>query len=125
MIRILERYPAAILGIISAVLQLLVAYGMDLSSTEIGAINAAVAAVLGVATALLIARERLLPAILGLGQAAVNVLIAFGVISAHQAPAWMAILAAAAAAFAHTQVHASIDAAGRRVRRQSIFRLAA
>ncbi|MEV5707281.1 hypothetical protein [Actinoallomurus sp. NPDC052274] len=127
---IVLRYPAAILGIVSAVLQTLVAYGVSLSDGQVGAINAIVAAVLGVATAVLVAQDRLLPAILALGQAAATLFVAFGAdLTDAQVSTALGLLAAVAtplvAAFTHTQVHAAIGAHGQRVRRRPMFRLAA
>lgn len=126
----LERYPAVILGIVSALLQALVAYGVHLSDGQTASINAIVAAVLGVAVAVVVAKDRLLPAILALGQAAFTLFIAFGAnLSDAQVNTALGLLAVVAtplvAAFTHTQVVAAVDAHGNRVPKRSLFRLAA
>ena len=121
-----ERYPAVILGIVSALLQMLTAYGLDLSKDETTWINAAVAAVLGLAMAIAVAHDRLRPAILGLGQAGFGLAIAFGAhVSQDQVATAMAVIAALAAAFTHTQVVAAIDKHGNRVPKRGMFSLAA
>jgi hypothetical protein len=121
-----DRYPAVILGIVSALLQMLTAYGLPLSADQTTWINAAVAAVLGLAMAAAVAHDRLLPAILGLGQAGFGLAIAFGAhVSQDQVATAMAVLAAVVAAFTHTQVTAAVNAHGQRVPKKPMFRLAA
>lgn len=120
--RILGREPAVILGILAALLEMLVAYGVHLSSGQTAAINAVAAAAVGLATAAVVARDRLLPAILGAGQAGFGLLLAFGVhLSAHQVGTAMAVIAAVAAAFVRTQVTARITADGSRVPRSGLI----
>jgi nicotinamide riboside transporter PnuC len=126
MVRFLQRYPALILGIISALIQMLVAYGVHWSDGQTAAVNAACAAVFGVLTAVFLARDQILPAILGLGQAAFTLAIVFGAdISQNQVATGMAFVAAVAAAFTHTQVTAARASDGSRVPRESLFDLAA
>jgi hypothetical protein len=74
MVRFLQRYPAMILGIVSAGLQMLIAWGVPLSDGAAAGINGLVAAVFGIATAFFLARDQLLPAILGVGQAVFTLL---------------------------------------------------
>ncbi|MCO6011562.1 hypothetical protein NE236_42090 [Actinoallomurus purpureus] len=124
------RYAAAITGAISTFLQVLVAYGLHLSDGQVGVINAIVAAAFGLATAALVAQDRLLPAILAFAQAAFDLLIAFGLhLTDQQVSTALALLAAIAtpliAAFTHTQVHAAVNAHGQRVPKRGLFRLAA
>lgn len=126
----LLRYPAAILLGLSTLLQMLVAFGLDLSDTEVGAVNAVAAAVFGVATAVVLAQDRLLPAILGLGQAVATLFIAFGAhLTDSQVSTALALLAAVVTpligAFVHSQATAQVDAHGNRVPKRSLFRLAA
>lgn len=122
MVRFLQRYPAVILGVISALLQMLVAYGVHWSDNQTAAINAACAAVFGVLTACFLARDQLLPAVLGLGQAAFTLAITFGAdLSQTQVTTAMAFVAAVAAAFTHTQVTAVRAHDGTYVPRQSLF----
>jgi hypothetical protein len=126
----LLRYPAAVLLGLSTLLQMLVAFGWDLSDGETGAINAIAAAVFGVATAVVLAHDRLLPAILGFGQALATLFIAFGAhLTDQQVSTALALLAAVVTpligAFVHTQATAQIDKHGNRVPKRSMFRLAA
>lgn len=126
----LLRYPAAILVGLSTLLQMLVAFGVDLSDGKTGAINAVAAAVFGVATAAVLAHDRLLPAILGFGQALATLFIAFGAhLTDSQVSTALALLAAVVTpllgAFVHAQATAAVDKHGNRVPRQGLFRLAA
>jgi hypothetical protein len=126
----LLRYPAAVLLGLSTLLQMLVAFGMDLSDSQTGAINAIAAAVFGVATAAVLAHDRLLPAILGFGQALATLFIAFGAhLSDAQVSTALALLAAVVTpligAFVHTQATAQVDAHGNRVPKRGMFSLAA
>ena len=126
----LLRYPAAILLGLSTLLQMLVAFGMDLSDGETAAINAVAAAVFGVATAVVLAHDRLLPAILGFGQALATLFIAFGAhLTDSQVSTALALLAAVVTpligAFVHTQVTAQVDQHGNRVPKRGMFSLAA
>ena len=126
----LLRYPAAILLGLSTLLQMLVAFGMDLSDGKTGAINAVAAAVFGVATAAVLAHDRLLPAILGFGQAVATLFIAFGAhLTDQQVSTALALLAAVVTpligAFVHSQATAAVDAHGNEVPKRSLFRLAA
>jgi hypothetical protein len=126
----LLRYPAAVLLGLSTLLQMLVAFGMDLSDGKTGAINAVAAAVFGVATAVVLAHDRLLPAILGFGQALATLFIAFGAhLTDSQVSTALALLAAVVTpligAFVHTQATAQVDAHGNRVPKRGMFSLAA
>jgi hypothetical protein len=126
----LLRYPAAVLLGLSTLLQMLVAFGWDLSDGQTGAINAIAAAAFGVATAAVLAHDRLLPAILGFGQALATLFIAFGAhLTDAQVSTALALLAAVATpligAFVHTQATAALDKHGNRVPRRAMFTLAA
>jgi hypothetical protein len=126
----LLRYPAAVLLGLSTLLQMLVAFGIDLSDKETAAINAIAAAVFGVATAAVLAHDRLLPAILSFGQALAALIIAFGgQLTDAQVKTALELLAAIATplilGFVHKQATARIDKFGNRVEPRRIFRLAA
>jgi hypothetical protein len=126
----LLRYPAAVLLGLSTLLQMLVAFGLDLSDGETAAINAIAAAVFGVATAIVLAHDRLLPAILGFGQALATLIIAFGgQLTDAQVKTALDLLAAIATplilGFVHKQATAAVDVHGNRVPRKGMFRLAA
>lgn len=126
----LLRYPAAVLLGLSSLLQMLMAFGVDLTDGETGAINAVAAGVFGLLTAAVLAHDRLLPAILGLGQAGATLIVAFGgQLTDAQVHTALDLLAAIAtpllAAFVHAQATAALDKHGNRVPRQGMFRLAA
>lgn len=117
--KILGREPAVILGLVSAVLQLVVALGLPLSKDQTLAINAAVAAVLGVVTAFYVAHDQLYPAILGFAQAGLALLLAFHFdLSADTTAAVMAVVAGALAVFGvRPHVTPVVAPDGSRVRR--------
>lgn len=122
----LLRYPALILGVLSTLLQMLLAYGVPLTEGQAAAINAIAAAAFGVATAVALAHDRLLPAVLGLGQAGFALFIAFGAhITDKEVTTGLALLAAVVGGFVHTQVVAAVDQHGQRVPRRGLFSLAA
>lgn len=113
------RDPATILGFVSAGIQMLVAFGLHWSNSQTAAVNAGVAAVLGVVTAFYVAHDQVLPAIVGLTQALLTVGLAFGLDwSADQVAMVMAFVAAAVALFGvRPQVTAIVAKDGTRVRR--------
>lgn len=115
--RILGRDPATILGFVSASIQMLVAFGLDWSKEQTVAVNAAAAAVLGLVTAFMVARDEVLPAVVGLTQAAVTLGLAFGLDwSADQVTMFMACVAAGVALFGvRPQVTAPVAPDGTRV----------
>lgn len=118
---VVGRYPALLLGVLSTLLQMLIAFGVHLTDTQALTINGIISAALGVLTAALVARDRLLPAILGLGQAGIDLFIAFGWhptdAQVNTAMAFLAALSTAVAAFVHTQVDAPLDELGARRRK--------
>lgn len=117
--KIFGRDPATILGFVSAGIQMLVAFGLHWSNGQTAAVNAGVAAVLGVVTAFYVAHDQVLPAIVGLTQALLTVGLAFGLDwSADQVAMIMAFVAAAVALFGvRPQVTAIVAKDGTRVRR--------
>lgn len=124
--KIFGRDPAVILGIVSALLQMVMAYGVHLTDAQTAAINAIAAAALGLATAAVVARDRLVPAILGLGQAGFTLALTFGAdLSQQQVATTMAFAAVALALFTRTQVVAPVAADGSRVPKQSLYGRAA
>lgn len=111
--RVFGRDPALFLGLVSALLQMLTAYGLHLTDAQTASINAAAAAALGVVTAFAVARERLVPAILGVGQALFTLALAFGAhFSQQEVATTMSFAALALALFVRTQVTAPVDADG-------------
>ena len=117
--RIFGRDPATILGFVSAGIQMLVAFGLHWSDDQTAAVNAGAAAVLGVVTAFFVAKDQILPAIVGFTQALMTIGLAFGLDwSADQVAMVMAFVAAGAALFGvRPQVTAPIAADGTRVPR--------
>jgi uncharacterized membrane protein len=115
--KVLGRYPAVILGVVSSLIQMLVAFGLPWSETQTIAVNAGVAALLGVVTAFYVARDRLLPAIIGFAQAALTVGLAFGLNwTPEQVGMLMAFAASLVALFGvHPNVTAVVAPDGSRV----------
>ncbi|KAB2347366.1 hypothetical protein [Actinomadura rudentiformis] len=115
--KILGRDPATILAFVSAGIQMLVAFGLDWDNDQTAAVNAAVAALLGVVTAFFVARDQFLPAIVGFTQAILTCGLAFGLNwSADQVAMVMAFVAAAVGLFGvRPQVDAVVTADGARV----------
>lgn len=114
--RIFNRDPAVILGLVSAFLQMGIAFGWGLSETETASINAFTAAAIGLATAWAVARDRLIPAILGFGQAGFTLILTFGTdMSEQQVTSVMAFVALLLSLFVRTQVTAKVAADGSRV----------
>jgi hypothetical protein len=108
-VKILGREPAVVLAFISALLQAVAAFGLDLSPQLQGAATAVIAAVFGVWTAFNVAQDKILPALLGFAQAGFSLLIALG----HDVPtstqvAISTLLTGAVALFVRTQVTAPV-----------------
>lgn len=119
--RYVLRDPAAILGFVSAFIQMVIAFGAHISKDEANAINAVVAAVLGVLVAFIVIHDGQLAAIVGLGQAGFTLFLAFGI---HLDQAWltgiMAAVAGLAGLFTRGKVTAPVDAVGNRVPRPPV-----
>jgi nicotinamide riboside transporter PnuC len=115
--RIFGREPAVLLGLLSAALQMVVAFGLALTPEMTASINAVAAAVIGVITAFTLARDQLYPAIMGLAQAALTLGLAFGYdMSADTTTTIMAFVAALLPALAiRPQVTAPLADDGSRV----------
>lgn len=122
--RIFGRDPATILAFVSAGVQMLVAFGLDWSKEQTVAVNAAAAAVLGVVTAFVVARDEVLPAVVGLTQAGLTLGLAFGLDwTADQVTMVMAFVAAGVAVFGvRPQVTAPIAPDGSRVPKTTVAR---
>lgn len=111
--KIFGREPAVILATASALIQFLSLFVVELTTDQQAVLNAVTAAVIGVVTAAAVARDRLLPAIVGLGQSIIALAVGFGADwSAEQQTALMALVAAAAGMWLRTQVAAPIAATG-------------
>ncbi|MFI0406567.1 hypothetical protein [Actinomadura sp. 3N508] len=125
--KILGRDPATILAFVSAAIQMAVAFGLDWSHTQTAAVNAGAAAVLGLLTACFVARDQILPAIIGFTQAAVTVGLAFGLDwTADQTAMFMSAVAAGVGLFGvRPHVVAVVDDKWNPVPRELPFRRAA
>lgn len=107
--KIFGREPALILALVAAAVALFSATVFDLSIEQQGVLNAVAVAVIGLATAFAVARDKLAPAILGLVQAVLALALAFGLaISPETQGAAMAFVAALVGAFVRTQVAAPV-----------------
>jgi hypothetical protein len=107
--KIFGREPALILGLLSAGLQLLVAFVLPLSAEQVTAINAIAAAAIGVGTAVVTRAadggSSIQGAVLGFAQAAITLALVFGLqMSDEQTAAIMAFVAMVAAAFVRQNV---------------------
>jgi hypothetical protein len=112
--KVFGREPALVLAFIATVLQLASALGLPLSTAQQGLLNATIAAAFGLFTAAAVARERLVPALVGFVVAVFAVLTGFGFeISDVTQTAVVSVLTAGAAMFVRTQVTAPVPAEGR------------
>jgi nicotinamide riboside transporter PnuC len=111
--KIFGREPAVILATVSALIQFLSLFIVELTTDQQAVLNAVVAALIGVITAATVARDKLLPAVVGLGQAILALAVGFGADwSAEQQTALMALVATAAGMFIRTQVAAPVNEVG-------------
>jgi len=105
---IFGREPALWLGLLAAVLKLATAFGLHLSANQQSVINAAAAAITGMAVALL-TRDGILAAILGAAQALLGLGLGFGLhVSGEQQAVIMSFVAVATSMFIRTQVAAPV-----------------
>lgn len=111
--KIFGREPAVILATVSALIQFLSLFVVELTTDQQAVLNAVVAALIGVITAAAVARDKLLPAVVGLGQAILALAVGFGTDwSAEQQTSLMALIATVAGMFIRTQVAAPVDEVG-------------
>jgi hypothetical protein len=104
----LSREPIAIVAVLVALAQVLSALALHLSDEQQGSINAAVALVAGLVSALLVSLDKALPLIGGAAQAVISVGLAFGwQLDPVAQSAVMALISALTAAFLRTQVTAA------------------
>lgn len=119
--KIFGRDPAAFLAIVAVGVQAVVAWGVDLSETQQAAINAAATLVMGLAIALVVARDQIIPAAGGALGAVLQLLVAFGFdISADKIATAGALLTAVLAAWLRTQVTAPVAPDGTRVPKATV-----
>ncbi len=110
--KIFNREPAMWLALIASGVSLLSAFVLDLTSDQQTVLNAVAVSVVGLVTAWAVARDRLLPALVGVAQAILNVGLAFGLdLNAERQAIVMSFIATLAAAIIiRPQVTASVPA---------------
>lgn len=109
--KIFGREPVLWLALVAGLIQLLSSFWLPLSAEQQGVLNALAVAVIGVATAFAVAREKVIPALLGFVQSALAVGLAFGwELSAQDQSTIMAFAAAVIGMFLRTQVTAPVSA---------------
>lgn len=102
--RIFGREPAVILAFIATVIKLVAAFWIELTADQQAVLNAAAAAIVGLAIAAMV-RDGIVAAVLGLAQAALALGIGFGLtISAEDQAVIMAFVGTAVSMFVRTQV---------------------
>jgi hypothetical protein len=106
-----SREPALVLALIATAVQLVSAFFIPLTDVQQGSINAAAAAIAGIATAIWVTHEKLAPAVLGLVQAGLDLGLSFGL---HWTPIQQSVVMSFAIAlvamFVRTQVTAPMPA---------------
>lgn len=109
----LSRDPALITAFVTAGAQLLFAFLTSLTDDQVSLLNGAAAALGGVLVAVIVIRDRLVPAILGFAQAALAAAVGFGLSwTPEQVSLVTAFAAIAVAMFVRTQVTAPVDPTG-------------
>lgn len=107
------RDAALAVTVVAVAVQLAVAFMLPLTPEQAGEINAVAVALSGVLTAVLVAGDRLVPALLGLAQAGISLAIGLGV---HLSPAGQAVvmtaLSSLVGAFVRTQVTSRVPPPG-------------
>lgn len=107
--KIFGREPAVFFALVSSILLAIIQF-LDLHPDLSGALNAAVLAAAGVATAATVNAEKALPALVGLVQAVFAVFLAYGTpVPESTQTGILALLAAVAAFFVRQNVFAKVD----------------
>lgn len=100
---IFGREPALVAGLIESIIALAVAFGLHVTTAQVGLINAVVAALLGVYTAWA-TKETLASGILALSKSVLSLLIGFGLdLTTDQTATAIAIVTMALSLFNRTQ----------------------
>lgn len=111
-VQIFGREPALWAALAAAAIKLIAAFFVNLSTGQQAALNAAVAAVLGLVVAFIV-RDGIEAAVLGFAQAALALAIGFGLhLSADRQAVLMSFVAVAVAMFVRTQATAPVPATG-------------
>ncbi|MFE9461726.1 hypothetical protein [Streptomyces californicus] len=108
--KIFGREPAVLLGLVAVLAKLVAAFGVEVSGEQQAVINAAAAAAVGVALAVM-ASDGVGAALLGFIQAAIALAVGFGLDwSAEQQAVVLSVAAAVVAMWDRTQVTAPVAA---------------
>lgn len=112
---ILGREPAAIAAVVKALITFVSLMWLPLDATQQATLNGLAAAILGAVVAWQVAREKVLPLLVGLVEAGVLVAVAFGfdVPADHQA-ALLTLTGAVVAVVTRDRVVAKVDENGNR-----------
>lgn len=112
-VRLFGREPAVWLALAAAAVQLVSAFFLPLTDVQQGSLNAVAVAAVGFLTAWQVSKERALPAVLGVIQAALALGLSFGWhLSPERQAVIMSVAAAIVAMFVRTQVEAPVDREG-------------
>lgn len=110
MVKLFGREPAAVLAFVAVVVKLVAAFGVHLTSDQQAVVNAAAAALVGLAVAVM-AHDALAAPIYGLAQAALALAVGFGLHwSSDQQAVVLSAVQVALAMFLRTQVTAQVSA---------------
>lgn len=110
-----SRDPALYLTLVATVVRLVAAFIFDLTDGQQAVLNSLATAVAGFIVAFWVARDGQVPAILGVVQAVLALVVGFGLdVSAEGQAVIMSFVGAIAAAFIRTQVVAPVSALGSR-----------
>lgn len=114
--KIFGREPAEWLALVAVLVELAVAWGIDLTETHQGYINAVATAVMGLAIAATVAREKIAAAVAGFVVAALQLAVSLGVEVSQEKIAMTGVAITVALAFwLRNQVTAPITDDGARV----------
>lgn len=107
--KVFGRDPALWLAFVAGLVQLVSAFFLPLSDAQQGVLNAVAVAGLGLITAWAVARDKLVPAIMGAVQALLSLAVTFGAgLSGEQQFVIMSFVAATVGMFVRTQVTAKV-----------------
>lgn len=119
--RIFGREPAVWLGLVAVAVQFLVAWGVDFSGEQQAGINAVATLVMGLAVAVMSARDQIVPAASGLLVGVLQLAVAFGWdLSQERITTAGALLTGVLALWLRTQVTAPVAADGTRVPKATV-----
>lgn len=119
--KLFGREPAVWLGLVAVAVQFLVAWGVDFSGEQQAGINAVATLVMGLAVAVMSARDQIVPAASGLLVGVLQLAVAFGFdLSQEKITTAGALLTALLALWLRTQVTAPVAADGTRVPKATV-----